>query len=84
MFQNSGKSGVAKEQFESRKCSDTVDASAGGERQTEGRREARWKMGGKRKWFDGWEIRVEDKEGAQSSRGSSGVMEDCNGMRDSR
>jgi hypothetical protein len=84
MVQNSERSRVAREQFKSRECSDIVGAGAGGERQTKGRREARWKMGGERKWFDGRKVRVKDKEGARSSWGSSRVMEDCNRMRDSR
>ena len=64
---NSRRGRVAREQFSNREGTDIVGAGAGGERQSECSREARWKMIDQRERFDSREIRVKDKERAQSS-----------------
>ncbi len=64
---NSRRGRVAREQFSNREGMDIVGAGAGGERQSECSREARWKMIDQRERFDSREIRVKDKERARSS-----------------
>ena len=64
---NSRRGRVAREQFSNREGTDIVGAGAGGERQSECRREARRKMIDQRERFDSREIRVKDKERARSS-----------------
>jgi hypothetical protein len=83
VIENGSRDRVTREEFGNGEGTDIVGAGAASKWQTESRSKSRWDLCDQRKWFDGWKVWIENKEGARYSR-RHGRLKSGNGMRNCR